>query len=100
MKCCIVSITDVVPEKIFLDDNTMQGSVVSTVNSLTLTEIQQTVVQFYNGSNGGHFVCMLDFEDWGSEQCPRFAYYVMGVTCWRLVHVSSAYDWKKVDDSE
>lgn len=33
-----------------------------------------TIVQFYTGSNN-HFVCILSFEDWGSERCPRFTWY-------------------------
>ena len=105
MKRCIaedliVRITDAVPEVIHLGDNSMQGSVVSTIDPLTLAETQQTVLQYYTGNNWGHFVCLLDFEDWGSERCPRFAYYIHNVNNWKLVRVSSQYDWKKVDDGE
>ena len=110
MKRCIaedliVRITDAVPETVYLPEDTMQGWSISTVDPLTLAESKQTVLQYYTGGNGGHFVCMLDFEDWGSEQCPRFAYYIADVvtnrgTTYRLVRVSSQYDWKKVDDGE
>lgn len=105
MKRCIsedliVSITDAVPEKVFLGDNTMQGSTVRTIDPLTLAQSEQTVLQYYTGNNWGHFVCLLDFENWDSENCPRFAYYIQDDFGWKLVRVSSQFDWKKVDDSE
>lgn len=101
----IVRITDAVPESIFIAEGTLQGTVLPTVDPLTLAETSQTVLQYYHGGNGGFFVCMLDFEDWGSERCPRFAYYIADVisnrgVSYKLVRVSSSYDWKKVDDSE
>jgi hypothetical protein len=33
------------------------------------------IIQFYSGSGNDHFVCLLTFEDWGSERCPRFTWY-------------------------
>jgi len=35
----------------------------------------QLIFQFYTGEGFDYFVIMLDWEDWGTERCPRFALY-------------------------
>ena len=35
----------------------------------------QTILQFYTGTGRSYYLAMLDFEDWGSERCPRVAIY-------------------------
>lgn len=57
----------------------------------------QTILQFFTGTND-FFVVLLDFEDWGSEACPRFAYYKQMKqhdrwNNYKLVAVASKYDY-------
>ena len=109
MKRCLsedlnVNPRDLVPYSIFIPEGSRQGQ------KPEGTGFGPQILQFYCGNNFGHFVCMLDFENWGTESCPRFSYYILDKFVkdelrgdgaeYRLVRVSSKFDWRKVDDGE
>lgn len=99
-----VSERDVVPLALFIPEDSRQGQKPNGYGD------GQTIVQFYTGNNGGYFICMLDFENWGDESCPRFSYYIRdryerdelrgNGSIWKFIRCSTEFDWKKVDDGE
>jgi len=56
-----------VPIMITTEDTQRQGTHVHPSDGI--------IVQYYTGTHSSYFVCVLDFEDWGSESCPRFTWY-------------------------
>lgn len=61
-----------------------------------------TIVQWFTGDEFVQYVCVLSFEDWGVEKCPRFAYYrqyraTPYSSDYKLcADVSESYDWNLI----
>lgn len=89
---------DLVPTEIQLRHFHKQG------DSIDFGDHFGSILQFYSGNGFKHYVCIVDWEDWGTERCPRFSYYEAYAqdeqnSYYKLcAHVSPRFDWSLVDD--
>ena len=63
---CVES-QEAVPIMITTEDAQRQGTHVHPSDGI--------IVQYYTGTFPSFYICVLDFEDWGEESCPRFTWY-------------------------